>query len=452
MSRANFVHDRCQLLLVAGLNEEALEVAETCLRDQQLVAVERAHLLLVCATAAFAVGDLEVAGRRARAARAAFTRQQRPWWRLLSDLLLVQVACAGGRRGAHLAELSSRVATELVASRADEAALALLLAAGLAADPEQAEKHYLAAARYRRHPSAVLAATGWLALARLRALSGTSRGVLSAVEKGLGALDQHRGRLGSTELRALSTHHGRDLATLALEQAVATGGARHLLTWSERWRATALSHASVRPSDDTVDTVNTDDTDEQARSPRAPAPHLRVPVLLDELREGPDGCTTLVELVVVEGVLRALVARSGRVRGFVVGPAHDASAAVQAARFVLRQTGRGRPSDLAGLGARLERTLLGPAARALGDGPVVVSPPGHLHAAPWALLPSLARRPLSVAPSAATWVRARRRDPGRRHGLVLVGGPGLRTDGAELDVLARDEPGATLLRGPDANA
>uniref|UniRef100_UPI002B26C828 CHAT domain-containing protein n=1 Tax=Nocardioides sp. TaxID=35761 RepID=UPI002B26C828 len=485
VSPANFVHDRCQLLLMAGLNDDALEVAEDCLRDQPLVAVERAHLLLICATAAFAVGDLDLTTRRARTARTAFTRQHRPWWRLLSDLLLVQVACAAGGRGARLSQLSSRVAAELVESGADEAALALLLAGDLATDHQDAQAHYLAAARYRRHPSAVLAATGWLALARLRSLTGSSRGVLSAVERGLAALDEHRARLGSTELRALSTQHGSELADLAVRHAAATGGPRRLLAWSERWRATALAQAPVRPGDDEVDGLDAvraaqrsldealrdgDDPTEIARErrelerrvraqrhslagrrpPTPPTPRPGVPEVLDALRDGPDGCTTLVELVVVDGTVRALVARAGRVRGFVVGPVAEATDAVRAARFVLRQSARGRPSDLVGLGARLERTLLGPAADALGEGPVVVSPPAHLHATPWGLLPSLARRPLSVAPSAATWVRAGQRDPAGHTGLVLVGGPGLPSDGAEIDVLAAENPGATLLRGADA--
>lgn len=482
VSPANFVHDRCQLLLVAGLDDDALEVAEGCLRDQSLIPVERAHLLLVAATAAFAVGDLDLATQRARTARALFTRQQRSWWRLLSDLLLVQVAQARGEKGAALARLSAAVAADLQASRADEAALALLLAGDLAAQPAQAREHYEAAARYRRHPSAVLATTGWLALARLRGITGTPRGVLSAVEQGLDALDEHRGRLGSAELRALSTRHGQTLASLALRQVASTGGPRQLLSWTERWRATALSHAPVRATEDndaaldavraaehSLDEARRDGADpteiererrrleRQVReqrhrlSGRAPSvPHLRVPELLDELRDGPDGDTTLVELVEVDGVLRALVVRGGRVRGFVVGPGADATAAVTAARFVLRQTSRGRPSDVTGLGERLERTLLGPAARALGDGPVVVSPPAHLHATPWTLLPSLRGRPTTVAPSAATWVRARRRSAAAHAGLVLVGGPGLRSDGAEIDVLSRENPDATLLRGPDA--
>ncbi|MGH3175773.1 MAG: hypothetical protein ACRDPF_18160, partial [Streptosporangiaceae bacterium] len=50
--------------------------------------------------------------------------------------------------------------------------------------------------------------------------------------------------------------------------------------------------------------------------------------------------------------------------------------------------------------ARLDELLLGAARDHLGDGPLVVVPPGPLNAVPRGLLPSLAGRAVSVAPSA----------------------------------------------------
>jgi hypothetical protein len=87
------------------------------------------------------------------------------------------------------------------------------------------------------------------------------------------------------------------------------------------------------------------------------------------------------------------------------------------------------------MGRRLQELLLGPAAAHLGSGPVVVVPPGRLHRVPWALLPSLRERVLSVSPSASSWLRARETEPppGGRH--VLVRGPGLATGGAEVPEL-----------------
>src|SRR5262249_36715696 len=90
------------------------------------------------------------------------------------------------------------------------------------------------------------------------------------------------------------------------------------------------------------------------------------------------------------------------------------------------------------LGERLNQVLLGDAGAHLGDGAVIVVPPGRLHPVPWALLPDLADRVLSIAPSAASWLRARRagRSPqGSR--IVLVRGPGLQSGGAEVEELAR---------------
>ena len=60
----------------------------------------------------------------------------------------------------------------------------------------------------------------------------------------------------------------------------------------------------------------------------------------------------------------------------------------------------------------------------LGDGPVVVVPPGRLAAVPWTLMPSLRDRVVTVAPSAATWMRARRKKPPPGGGWPWSPGPG----------------------------
>ena len=180
------------------------------------------------------------------------------------------------------------------------------------------------------------------------------------------------------------------------------------------------------------------------RGTGAASPRFRVEELVADL-----GDATFVELVDIDRVLHALVARAGRVTHLVVGPTSEAEQAVTFARFALRQTARARPSDLADVGRRLQEALLGDAVRRLGDGPVVVSPPGRLHATPWTLVPALTDVPVSVAPSAALWLRARASDApsGAR---VLIAGPGLESGGAELDTLALRHPDAQLLRGVDA--
>jgi CHAT domain-containing protein len=101
-------------------------------------------------------------------------------------------------------------------------------------------------------------------------------------------------------------------------------------------------------------------------------------------------------------------------------------------------------------GRRLEELLLGPAAAHLGSGPVVVVPPGRLHGVPWALLPSLRERVVSVSPSASSWLRARETAPPPDNRQVLVRGPGLATGGAEVPELADRYGRPTVLEGGEA--
>ena len=305
--------------------------------------------------------------------------------------------------------------------RTEEAPHALLLAGRFAAEQGSESAHDLlnAAARYRRNPSALVRATGWLAQAVDREASGNSRGVFAACSRGLDALDEHRMTLGSSELRALATGHGEELANLALREAVLTGDARRLLTWSERWRATALTQPPVRPP-------------REARLASQLAALRSQSLHLDEVRAGQPGRrrwrlwrksirsqqhqlpgvagpTAPVRHAAVHGRAgRRRVRRAARGRRTpprdhgeprsdpepLVGDVSDALAAVAAARFVLRQAARGRPATLTGVGERLQGALLGPAADSLGGGPVVVAPPSRLHATPWALLPALSHRPV----------------------------------------------------------
>ncbi len=165
--------------------------------------------------------------------------------------------------------------------------------------------------------------------------------------------------------------------------------------------------------------------------------------LFDEL-----GPARLIELVEVDGVLHVIVVADRRVRLHVAGSIPERE--VEMNRFMLRRLAyRPRqPADelmLAQGGARLEAALLGPAAAELGDGPVVVIPPGRLRAVPWTLMPSLRDRIVSVAPSASTWLQARRGKPPAHRRVALVVGPGLATGGAEVAALHLRYPEAVLL-------
>jgi tetratricopeptide (TPR) repeat protein len=162
------------------------------------------------------------------------------------------------------------------------------------------------------------------------------------------------------------------------------------------------------------------------------------------------GDDRLIELVDVDGELHALVCGGGRVRRFPVGPAAGAAHAVRFARQALRRVAHGpavSPDEatvhawLAATGQKLDQVLLGEAGEYLGAESVIIVPPGRLQAVPWGMLPRLRSRAVSVAPSAASWLRAGRA-PGEASPLggrvVLVRGPGLASGGAEVPLLAAD--------------
>ena len=100
----------------------------------------------------------------------------------------------------------------------------------------------------------------------------------------------------------------------------------------------------------------------------------------------------------------------------------------------------------------LQDALLGPAARHLGDGSVVIVPPGKLHAIPWALTPALSDRVVTVVPSAGAWLRSHAAPPPTRHHVTLARGPGLTSDGAEVPAVAQLYDDVRVLTGGEATS
>jgi hypothetical protein len=329
---------------------------------------------------------------------------------------------------------------------------------------------------------------GWLAEALREDAAGERRRLFAACRRGLAVLDEHRLTLGASELRAQATAHGAELAALAQRAALTSGRPRTLLGWSERWRATALAAPPVRPVEDAdlqagltalrevtgrLERAHAEgdpaaglqreqrrlEAAVRARALRVPGQHqsvrqkFSIARLLAEL-----GDARLIQIVNVGGELHLLVCGRGRVRHLPAGRAADAAREVEYARFALRRLAHGRAgagrgaAPLEASGRRLEPVLLGAAARHLGDGPVIIVPPGRLHAVPWALLPCLRERAVSVAPSAQAWLRARASAPPRRAAPVLIRGPGLGAGGGEVPLLAEAYPGAALLSGGTATA
>ncbi len=171
------------------------------------------------------------------------------------------------------------------------------------------------------------------------------------------------------------------------------------------------------------------------------------------------GGIRLLEIVQVDGQLQVLVCGDGRVRRFAAGEAAEAAREVDFARFGLDRFARDELGEsaedaldaLETAGHRLQELLLGEAAKHLGDRPLVIVPPGRLHAVPWALLPSMRDRVFSVSPSARAWLTASHATSfGNKE--VLVYGPELGSGRAEVRTLARRYGEAIVLGDGTATA
>jgi tetratricopeptide (TPR) repeat protein len=486
------VIDRCGVFLTAGMPAEALADAEAALVARRRgKATGRAELLLVAARAALAGGQPAIALEHAGAAGRLFAAQRREWWRVHARLVVLQARLASAQVSGRLLTQADAVAARLVALGSPEAVQARLLAGRVAlrlGRPTEADRHLAEAARARRHGTAIARADGWLAQALRATADGRRRHVLAACRRGLDLLDEHRRTFGASELRARATARGAELGELALRTSLGVGRARELLAWSERCRATACvpvaarspagaaavaELAALREVTDRIrqarergaDTARLERDQRQlerrvrARALRAPggagvAGRLDVGRLLAELGDH----TRLLELVEIAGDLHVLVCGGGQVRRVPAGTRARANREVELARWVLRRLAYAAgpdPDELwartTAVGARLQRVLLGPAVRYLGDGPVVIVPPGWLQAVPWAALPALTDRVHGVAPSAAAWLAARTA-PARSGGVVLVRGPGLASHGREVAALAGMYGGARLLQDGTATA
>lgn len=493
----SLLSDRAAALLDAGLAAEAAEVCEHARRALPPRGGNlhlRAMVLDQAALAALYLGEPDLARQRAAEAERAHLRAGNEKAAADAALLRLRSDTECERRpGRVLAEVSTLLEERSLSPQAR--AEACLLAARLLADrqPERAGSYLRRAAAARRRPNPLDQARGWYAAALLAQSRGRRREVLRSCEAGLTVLDDARLALGAAEARAAMTRHGSALAELGLRHASGADSPELLLTWAERWRATALAVPAVRPPADdelardlaalrdvahrvsgarsqgspTASLVREQERLERAIRDRAlmaageggVSPRLDVASLQAGL-----GPVTLVEMVELDGELHVIVVVAGQVRHHVAGLAEDAAREVQLARFSLHRLARPTPgragelltrsaaAGLAPTGQRLQELLLGPGANDLGDGEVVVVPPGRLHAVPWGLLPALRERVVGVAPSAAVWLQGRERRPPRNGGVVLAHGPDLGTGGAEVSELARLWGSAQVLGAGSATA
>ncbi|MFC9691157.1 CHAT domain-containing protein [Kribbella sp. NPDC056951] len=483
--------DRCAVLMAAGLTAEALTEADEAIGRMEpggVPAAKRAEVLFTAATAALAVGDPATAQERAEQARRLFSAQRRSWWSVRASMLRLEAQYRAGERGPRLLRQVVRTAGRLDELSTAEASAAHLLAGRLALSEGRqrtADRQLELAGRLSKEVPPPVRSAAWLGRALRAEARGEVRRMLTACGRGLDALDEYRLMMGATELRARTTGHGAELAELALREALGRDDARGLLTWAERWRATALTVPPVRPPGDEQlisdlaqlrDVVQRlESTPEPIRPPSLERDRRRLEAAVRDrvlraqgnnsgqsegaldLTELQDelGSTALVELIDIGGTLHAVVVADGELVRYEVGPMATAAVEVERSRFRLRWLAHGRSKSgptLEVLGKRLGDAILGPVQDVLGKRAVVMVPPASLQAVPWAMVPALADRPVNVVASAAMWLRAQRLRPPADRRVVLVLGPGLTAGRAEINRLTELYPKAVVLRDGDATA
>lgn len=462
---------RANAYLAAGLPAEAERIYSDHVDLGALPDVRRAELHYHRSGARLAAGDVDGAIADADLARRMCRAQDRPWFELRARLVSLRARLESG--GTAPVGETRQVAMLLDDEGADEAPLALMIAARLTAGDER-RRLLQQGATYRTRANGLVRASAHLAGALERAEVADRAGVLRACASGLDAIDEHRRLMGSSELRALATTHGRELTEIALRHAA--HDPRTLLRWSERTRATALAQPAATSDAATIPAalaalrdngrrlaearLAAEPTEELERerlrlerAVRAEA-HIQSaadtdpqrPASVEEIVAGVgDGC--LVELVDVDGVLHVLVVHNGRVRRKIAGTTAEVAELLGPTAMLLRRASRGRATSTADLGRRLQAAILGDAVRLLPDGPLVLAPTARLHGLAWSLLPVLHDRPFGIVPSAGQWLRAKEVRRPRPRRTLLVAGPDLASGGAEVPILKERHPDAVLLDG-----
>ncbi|MFV2176842.1 CHAT domain-containing protein [Actinomadura sp. LOL_011] len=476
--------DQAETLISAGLPGEARPVLEKALASaaEHGYRCDTADGLLLLSHAELDDDDPERAVHTAERARAAFAEQERTGWMLLAEHVLLRARWAAGERSPVLLRSAAATADRLARGGwTDAAAGARVIAARTALALGRPAGHLLGPVG-RPAGSATARITAWHAAALERAGRGDRRGAVAAVQAGLRVAEEHADALGALDLRARAAGSAAEPAELGLGLA---RSARELLAVEERRRAIARP-VRVRPPADPERAAALAEL--RARSGRrtaaiargVPPPRpadlaaLEAAVRARTRRRSPAaapsgrtpgvtevaaalGGRALVELVGIGGELHAVTVADGRPRRHRLGPAGAARHDVRVVRYAAHRLAAGDDPDaaraLAGAAGRLDRFLLDPLRDAVGDRELVIAPAGPLHGLPWAALPSLAGRPVTVVPSARAWLRARTSAESRADGhVLLVAGPGLEHAGREVAALRRLHPDARILQGPGARA
>ena len=373
-----------------------------------------------------------------------------------------------------------------------DAALAELIAARalIAAGRRDDAARRLAAAAARTLPLEV-ALFRRLVLAEFAVLDGHTGRALAELRSGLAMLHTRRGQLGSLELQTGAAALGAELADKGLRQVLDRGSARQVFAWLERSRAQAFRLRPVRPPADPEEAAvlaelrqlsslirmaelnGTPDLSSVAR--RAELQRLvrqrswqagglgeivAETAVADVGQCLADYGQVFAGILVREESMLAVTIKDKQVRLVHLG---DFAPAAEAARRLTADldalAGRRLPSRLETVIREsiqyqtkiLTDQLVAPLLPAFGDSGAVIVPTGALAGIPWSLIPGLRGRPVTVAPSASSWLAARRSArPAIAARPLLVAGPDLQHAIGEICQIATIYPDSRPLTGQEA--
>ena len=509
------VLDIARALLLAGLATDAAAEVATAIElfRRQRMSQDRAEAETVRAEAALLAGDVKAARQAARRARSGFRRRGNASGAAAAELVQLQAeyrlaaeaasgtsgtsGSTGTASGRRLPGRAFDLALRLrdAGLRHDAAAAELLGIRALMTAGRAAE----ATLRVGRLPAPSGAVPldvrmlRYLTLAEVAAGSGERDRASRILRSGLSVLSRHRARLGSIDLQTGTAALGVDLAAKGLALSLTAGRPADVFTWSELSRAQALRIKPVRPPTDPAVAAAVAElrqlelsrrTAVMAGTPSDPGFNGRRAALERRIRQSAwpsrgagtaeqvagleevaaalaPGRQGLVSLFPCDGQVFAMVLTQDERRIVPLGPAAEIYETARRLRAdITALVGRLLPSRMekalaeaaAAHAEQLSRRLFaGEVASTLGDRELVVVPCGPLAALPWQLLPGLRGRPLSVAPSATSWLAALRAEGADgAKAPVLAAGPGLRAAGCELAAIASQYPDAVILDGPDA--
>jgi tetratricopeptide (TPR) repeat protein len=488
--------DKSRALLAAGLAEDAareLDSAITSFRRQRLDQ-DLAEAELARSQAAMALGDLTAAQRWATAARQRSRRRGNQALACLAELTRLRARARSARNPGLIAAEAMLLGERLreCGLRGDADVAELIAARALLTAGRPGEAGQRIAAVRRGGPATPLDVSLLRRLARAELAQTEQRpgAALAELRAGLAMVHTRRRRLGSLDLQTGTAALGADLAAAGLRLALARGSARLVFAWLERSRAQAFQVRPVRPPADPqvaavlaeLRQLNYVIRIAELNGQRDPASIARRGELQRGIRErswhtGGYGTTvaqaslgevqaalgesgqSLAAILATDGRLIAVLITGTGVRLIRLG---DAAAAAEAARRLSADldtlAGRHLPSRVDSVvrdsvrqqTAALNAEIIAPLRSWAGDGGLVLTPPGALAGIPWSLLPDLRHRPLTVCPSASSWLAAWRRQAappaaGQASAPLLVAGPDLLHGDREVAELAKVYPGSQQL-------